>query len=199
MHPDIFSVEDLGVLTSLVTSAWSTGRDRDWGAKAGTLDWTCTETADHAVDTVLAPAFFLASRAQDDYPNFGWDPFTMGPEPTPEQLVHGLETAARILSAVVSTAAPDARAVIWRWPEVETRPPGDFIPRGGLELILHAHDVCTGLRVPFEPPAGLCHRLREHTRPWPVWSLWQEFPNTDDPWGDLLHASDRFRQPGTTA
>jgi hypothetical protein len=62
-------------------------------------------------------------------------------------------------------------------------------------LILHAHDVCSGLRVPFEPPAGLCHRLREHTRPWPMWTLvWNTPGRGDDPWGDLLDASGRRRQ-----
>jgi len=57
-----------------------------------------------------------------------------------------------------------------------------------------AHDVCTGLQVPFEPPTGLCYRLREHTRPWPMWTLtWIGLGRTEDPWGDLLTASGRHR------
>ena len=31
-----------------------------------------------------------------------------------------------------------------------------------MELILHAHDVCSGLGVKFEPDLYLCRRLREH-------------------------------------
>lgn len=188
----MFSLADLDTLTGLVAVAWTAGADRDWSAPAGTLEWSCTRTADHAVDTVVAPALFLASRNVDAYPDFGWD-FTMGPHATPELLVHGLEAASRILAGVVAGAEPEARAVIWRRPQVEIRPPADFVPRGALELILHAHDVCAGLGVPFEPPAELCERLREHTRTWPMWSFWSELPCTDDPWGDLLGASGRRR------
>ena len=63
-----------------------------------------------------------------------------------------------------------------------------------MELILHAHDVCAGLVVSFEPPADLCHRLREHTRNWPMWNgPWRELGRSDDAWGDLLTASGRAR------
>ena len=53
----------------------------------------------------------------------------MGPDARPEDLVEALGTVARILSAVVSAAPPDARAVIWRRPRVEVRGPDDFAPR----------------------------------------------------------------------
>src|SRR5688500_9907570 len=117
--------------------------------RAGTLEWSCTKTADHVVDAVLAPAFFLASRRLDDYPAGGWSP---GENASPEQLADGLEMAARILSAVVRGAEPDTRAIIWRLPHVEARGPIDFVPRGALELILHAHDIAVGLAVDFSPP-----------------------------------------------
>lgn len=188
----VFSIDDLEVLTELVAEAWTSGADRDWSVPAGTLEWSCTNTADHAVDTVVAPALFLASRRTDGYPDLEWDT-TMGSAATPVRLVEGLRTASRILAGVVTAAEPDVRAVIWRRPRVEARPPADFIPRGGLELILHAHDVCAGLTVPFEPPADLCERLREHTRAWPMWTVWDALGATDDAWGDLLGASGRHR------
>jgi hypothetical protein len=60
--------------------------------------------------------------------------------------------------------------------------------------VLHAHDVSVGLGVAFEPPAGACERLREHTRLWPMWSIeWQRLGRTEDAWGDLLAASGRDR------
>ncbi|MGH9276331.1 MAG: hypothetical protein ACRDZU_16930, partial [Acidimicrobiales bacterium] len=73
-----FSCVDLVALTAEVVDAWRAGADADWSARAGTLSWSCTHTADHAVDTVLAPAFFLASRNRDHYPAF--EPSTMGPD-----------------------------------------------------------------------------------------------------------------------
>jgi hypothetical protein len=179
-------------VSALVANAWRAGIDRDWSAKAGTLEWTCTKTADHAIDTVLAPAFFLASRKLDGYPKF--DDFTVGPDAAPRDLIDGLGTATRILVAVIAAAEPEARAVIRRHPEITVAGPEDFAPRGGLELILHAHDVCAGLGVPFEPPSDICFRLREHTRHWPSWAGGSRgLGSSDDPWGDMLRSSGRSR------
>jgi hypothetical protein len=144
------------------------------------------------VDAVLAPAFFLASRRQDAYPEFGV--FSPGPTADPGLLIEALETSSRILAAVVAAAPPDTRAVLWRRPQVETRSPEDFVPRGALELILHAHDVCLGLGVPFVPSSDLCDRLRRHTASWPMWDVsngWRPLDLSRDPWSDLLTASGR--------
>jgi hypothetical protein len=191
-----FTTTDLEQVSALAAAAWREGRDRDWSARAGTLEWSCTKTADHAVDTLLAPAFFLASRKLDGYPALGGSDFTVGPNATPDDLIEGLQTATRILVAVIVTAEPSARAVIRRRPHVHVAGPEDFAPRGGLELILHAHDVCVGLGVAFEPPADVAARLREHTRSWPMWDgPGNELGSSDDPWGDMLAGSGRQRRP----
>jgi hypothetical protein len=189
----VFTTTDLLDLGEIVAASWQAGSDRDWSVPAGTLDWTCAATADHAVDCVFAPAHFLASRRLDDYPDIGV--YSVGPDPRPAQLVEAVGVACRVLAAVVADAErePGVRAILFRGPILGV--PADFAPRGGLELVLHAHDVCTGLDVPFEPPAALCARLREHTRPWALWTrYWNGLPSTDDPWGDLLSASGRHRQ-----
>jgi hypothetical protein len=186
-----FTGDDLTALAALVAERWRAGADRDWSAPAGTLTWSCARTADHAVDTVMAPAMFLASRRQHDYPPYGVT--SAGPEATPEVLAEAVEAAARVLAAVVAATDPDVRAVIWRRPQVTTRGPEDFPPRGALELILHGHDVCRGLGVPFDPPSELCDRLRHHTRGWPHWASpgWRALRLDGDPWADLLRASGR--------
>lgn len=186
-----FSCDDLAELAGLVAAAWRAGAARDWSAPAGTLEWSCARTADHAVDTVVAPAFFLASRRQDDYPPYGVS--SPGPDATPAQLAEALETAARILIAVVAAAPVDTTAIIWRRPRPETRPPADFVPRGGLELALHGHDVCAGLGVAYAPPPALADRLRRHTADWPHWRSpgWSPLTLDGDPWADLLRASGR--------
>jgi hypothetical protein len=104
-----------------------------------------------------------------------------------------MAAVGRVLSAVIATALPGASAVIWRRPLPEVRPASDFAARGALEMILHGHDVCAGLGVPFAPPADVCARLRDHSRDWPHWRNpgWHEAAGTDDPWDDLLAASGR--------
>jgi hypothetical protein len=190
---ETFTVDDLLELTDLVATAWDSASDHDWTVPAGTVEWSCLATADHAVDCVYAPTFFLASRRTDRYPEFGAS-MTLGDAATPARLVESLWIATRLLAGVVRDAAPETRAVIFRRPSVIVGAPADFVPRGALELGLHAHDVCAGLGVPFEPTAPLAHRLREHTRPWPMWTLvWKPLGTTDDPWRDLLTASGRTR------
>ncbi len=185
-----FTAGDLEELSALVATTWTAAADGDWSAPAGTLEWSCLATADHAVDCVYAPAFFLASRRTDRYPHAGGD-LTMGEEATPERLVESLAIATRLLVAVVRDTPDDVRAVIFRRPP-QLGAPGDFLPRAALELALHAHDVSVGLAVPFEPAPAIARRLREHTRPWPMWTTeWNGLGDTDDPWRDLLTASGR--------
>jgi hypothetical protein len=183
----------LGV-TEYVAAAWEQGVARDWSARAGTLEWSCTRTADHAYDATLAIGFFLASRRQDRYPELG-GPTTLGNAPWPSQLVEGIAIAGRLVAGVVATTPEEVRAIIWRRPETAVAPPSDFAPRAALEAILHGHDVAAGIGVPYEPPEGLCERLRDHTHDWPHWRSpgWKRLPRTSDPWQDLLDASGRSR------
>lgn len=188
-----FTATDLCDLAAYVAATWSAAADLDWSAQAGTLEWTCLRTADHAVDCVWAPVFFLASRRQDRYPDIGAD-MAIGEGANPARLVESLDMASRVLCAVIRDTPPGVRSVIFRRPEVLVGAPPDYAPRAAMELILHAHDVGLGLGVEFEPDAELCSHLREHTRPWPMWTVaWHGLAQTDDPWQDLLIGSGRQR------
>ena len=183
-----FTVEDFDQLSRLVMEAWESGVDRDWSVPAGTLEWSCFTTADHTVDCVFSYALFLASRRQDTYPNF--TELHALPGASPADLLYGLRAVCTMLTAVITIAEPGARAVIWIRNGGHTAPAPDFAARGGHELILHAHDVCSGLGVPFDPPRDLCQRLWDHTRDWP---MGPPLDSTDDPWSDLLERSGRAR------
>jgi hypothetical protein len=195
-HGGPFTRSDLDRVARAAVEAWRSGADRDWSAPAGTLSWSCTRTADHCVDAVLAVGLFLASGRQDSYPAWAGERL-MGDDATPERLAEALGAVATVVSGVVAVADPDRRAVIWLRPVPGTGTPPDFAARAALELVLHAHDVASGLGVPFEPPADACARLRDHTRGWPHWWApgWSPAPTTDDPWADLLAASGRHRHP----
>jgi hypothetical protein len=183
-----FTTEDFDQLSRLVIEAWTSALDRDWSVPAGTLEWSCFDTADHTVDCVFSYALFLASRRQASYPNF--TELHALPGASPADLVEGLRAVCTMLTAVVTIAEPGARAIIWIRNGGATAPAADFAARGGHELILHAHDVCTGLGMPFDPPRDLCQRLWDHTRDWP---MGPPVGTTADPWSDLLQRSGRGR------
>jgi hypothetical protein len=188
---ETFTVADLFALSKLVAATWTAAAERDWSVRAGPVEWSCLHAADHAVDCVYAPAFFLASRRVDGYPEVGGN-LMFGTAATPARLVASLELATRVLAGVVRDAPPTTRAVIFRRPTIITGAPADFVPRAAVELALHAADVASGLGVAFTPPRDLCFRLREHTRPWPMWTVaWSGLPTTEDPWRDLLIGSGR--------
>jgi hypothetical protein len=193
----MFSPEDLVVCTDYVADAWGQGLDRDWSVPAGTLEWSCTVTADHAFDATLAIGVFLASRRTDRYPDWG-DPMTVGPDPRPDQLVEAIAVAGRLVAGVAATTPPDAEAILMRNPVV-LAPPRDFPARAALEAILHGHDVAQGLDVAFDPPRDVCERLRDHTRDWRHWSgnVWPPLQFTDDPWVDIVTASGRRIHQGS--
>lgn len=183
-----FTVEDLDTLSDLVLEAWGSAVERDWSVPAGTLEWTCLATAEHTVDCVFSYALMLASRKTDGYPAF--DLLRALPDAGPTDLVEGLRAVTTMLTATIRAAPPDARATIFggsRAPVVAG--PAHFAPRGGLEIALHAHDVCSGLGVGFAPPADLCARLFLATDGWP--GAVEGFVPTGAPWPDLVTRSGR--------
>ncbi|HEX7132202.1 MAG TPA: maleylpyruvate isomerase N-terminal domain-containing protein [Iamia sp.] len=183
-----FTVDDLEAVGELALAAWGSAVDRDWSVPAGTLEWTCLATADHTIDCVFSYALFLASRKEDGYPAF--DLLRALPEAGPADMLDGLRAVVGMLAAVIRTAPPDARATLFGGgghPVVTG--PAPFAPRGGLELALHAHDVCSGLGVEFEPPAGVGARLLAATDGWP--GAGAGFTPTGDAWADLLVRSGR--------
>ena len=185
-----FTAGDLEALTASVVDVWREGADLDWSVPATSTGWTCWATAEHAVDCVLAPALFLASRRTDRYPEGG--EWSAAGEQTVDVLIEALEMHSRILIGVVETTPPDVRAICWRNPVVEVRPPADFLPRGALELVLHAQDVCGGLGLPFAPPTDAMDHLRHHVKDWPFFAgYWQPLTLEGDPWEDLKRVSGR--------
>ena len=69
---------------------------------------------------------------------------------------------------------PAGRAGDLLAPPAEVRPPADFLPRGALELVLHAQDVCGGLGLDFDPPSEAVDHLRHHVADWPFFAGYWE-------------------------
>jgi hypothetical protein len=182
-----FTVTDLRAAGDLLLDRWAGAAGRDWSVPAGTLEWSCHRTADHLVDCVFSYGLFLASGKRDGYPRFG--ELHALPGASPADLGDGLRAVLAMLCATIGAAPPTAEAVIWRRPVLTLGAPADFAARGGLELVLHGHDVCSGLGVAYEPDADACRRLFAHTADWPGHAV--PVSPTDDIWGDLLTRSGR--------
>ena len=99
-----FTVADLDALSELVATTWTAAANQDWSVNAGTFEWSCLKTADHAVDCVYSPAFFLASRKVDGYPEVGLD-MTIGKHASARLLVQSLGIATRMLDGAHSSCA----------------------------------------------------------------------------------------------
>jgi hypothetical protein len=182
-----FTADDFAQVGTLALATWQAGVDRDWSVPAGTLEWSCRTTAEHVIDSALAPAFFLASRRLESYPLF--ENTEVQASATIPDLIDCLRAVVNVVGCVLVATEPDARAIIRRNPVPTTAPAADFAPRCGLELILHNFDIACGLRVPFDPPRDLCARLYAATVDYPR----EEITRTDDSWSDLLASRGRPR------
>ncbi|MEV7725111.1 maleylpyruvate isomerase N-terminal domain-containing protein [Streptomyces sp. NPDC087917] len=155
----------------------------DWSLPAAGLDWSCRDTAVHLAGDLTGFAAQLAGRARDRYL-----PLTVGAAPgtPPDGLVDLVEAGGRLLVAAVRAARPQDRA----WHPAGLADPGAFAAMGAAELLLHTHDVLTGLGRVGHPrdrdAAAVLDRLFPHA------------PRSAaaGPWASLLAATGRADVPG---
>jgi RimJ/RimL family protein N-acetyltransferase len=157
---------------------------RDWdGVKAGRLEWSCRQTAEHIASDLIAYAGQLAGRPTEAYV-----PFEIVMEDGTDNagVVDVIEATGALLAAAVRTAPREARA-FHPYPFRSANREG-FAAMGIAEVLLHTHDIAQGLGVAYEPPAALCQgvltRIFPHVRPGP------------DHWRTLLWATGRGELPG---
>ncbi|GAA1646666.1 maleylpyruvate isomerase N-terminal domain-containing protein [Actinoplanes couchii] len=119
----------------------------DWSVRAGDLDWTCAETAAHVAHDLTAYATQLAGRVPDAYL-----PLDLGVRPgtAPAVILRVAAACGAMLSSVLRTAGPEARA--WHWGPTD---PAGFAAMGVNETLVHTWDVTRGLTIPWAPPRRL--------------------------------------------
>src|SRR4051794_6492934 len=121
--------------------------DRDWQVPAGPLEWSCQETAAHVANDLAKYAAQLAGRATDRYLPFDLVPF---PAATTTDILDIVAACGRLLAAVVERAGPAARA--WHWGMADA---AGFAAMGVGEVLVHTHDITSGLGVDWWPPGDL--------------------------------------------
>ncbi|NLU75111.1 hypothetical protein HCC61_20935 [Streptomyces sp. HNM0575] len=120
----------------------------DWTVRAGTLDWSCLETAAHIAHDLLAYAGQVTAAPSDAYLPFD---LVVRPAASPADTLRTVTACGRLLSGALATAGPGLRA--WHWGPCDVT---GFAAMGVAETLLHTHDITGGLGVPWAPPSALC-------------------------------------------
>lgn len=169
--------------------------DADWSAQAGTLDWTCWETAEHLIDDLFAYAAQLGPATPPTQRNVTYwfhsardggpaNAIFVDREAGADGLFEALEATAGMLAALVTVRPPDVRA----FHSYGVSDPEGFAAMGVVETLVHAYDIGAGLGVDFTPPADLCDRALAR--------LFPEAPADTHRWQTLLWATGRADLPG---
>ncbi|AWS48106.1 maleylpyruvate isomerase family mycothiol-dependent enzyme [Streptosporangium sp. 'caverna'] len=177
------TADDVDTAISHVVATLSPATDGDWSVPAGTLEWSCRDTADHIGDCLMSYAGQLVAQPTDRYVRFmaGAEK-----EASPAQVLEFAETGARILAATVRTTPPHARA----YHPTGMADPEGFAAMGCVEALLHGQDIAQGLGLPFDPPREVCTRVLARMFPQAAVDL-----GAIDPWHALLWSTGRIELP----
>jgi hypothetical protein len=197
-EPGPVTADDVEEAADLAVRTFATCLDADWHVLAGTLDDDCWDTFEHVTTSLL---YYAAQVVPLRLPATGPTPFLWRPvgPGRPEQgvatdpgsgvagLLRVFGAVAGMLAAVVRTTPSSARAHhVWGRSD-----PEGFAAMGVVEILVHGHDVASGLDVAWEPPARLCARARHR--------LFPAAPTDTPPWPTLLWATGRAPLTGHDA
>ncbi|WP_299536570.1 VOC family protein [uncultured Streptomyces sp.] len=189
------TADDVDLAVHLAVDAFGQAPADGWRRPAGTLEWTCWETAEHLGDDLFAYAVQLAPRRPPlggevpyrwapDREGGPWNAVSADPEAGPAGLLQTLEASGALLSAMVRTVSPKVRA----YHSYGVSDPEGFAAMGIVETLVHAHDIAQGLGVDWTPPAALCDRVLAR--------LFPDAPADADRWTVLLWSTGRADLPG---
>ncbi len=139
--------QDVGTAVAEMLRVLSPHTAGDWTVPAGSLDWTCWQTAAHIGHDLLAYAGQLAAQPADAYLPFD---LNIRPTASPTEVLQAVTACGGLLSSALATASPTLRA--WHWGPCD---PEGFAAMGVAETLLHTHDITQGLTVDWLLPAPL--------------------------------------------
>jgi hypothetical protein len=175
--------DDLRRSAELATTALHPARYGDWSVPAGGLEWDCRTTIEHLLDTLILYTAHLATRTDRALPYL-----RRGDAGAPvRHLIRNVTSAAWILAGVAEATPPGTLAF---HPAGNSDAEG-FCAMGCDELLVHVHDIASGLGLPFRPPEDLAGGVL--LRLFPALSV------GDDAWSTLLWANGRLARHGEAA
>lgn len=152
----------------------------DWHVPAGSLDWSCWETAAHVAHDLTAYAMQLAARTDDVYLPVD---LTVRPGTAPARLLQIVGGCGRLLTTAIDAAGPQARA--WHWGPTD---PTGFAALGMNETLVHTYDIAQGLGLDWLPPADASRTILDR--------LFPDAPGAADPVDTLLRCTGRRGDTG---
>lgn len=184
------AADDLDMIVRLAVDTLADASAADWTQPAGSLTWTCWDTAEHLADDLFSYAVQIAPRTPPltrEVP-FAWDRLRAD---GPANAVHAdpaagvtgllqvLESCGALLAALVrvTPAAFRAHHVFGR------SDPYGFGAMGLVETLVHTHDLALGLGLDWDPPSDVVTRALDR--------LFPDAPRTHEPWPTLLWATGR--------
>ena len=170
-------IEDFEKASQACVAALEEAVDRDWTVAAGSLTWSCWQTADHLVDVIFSYAFQIAARPEKS--DLAFDELRAAPEAPASHLVNGLLAVSRMMTSTMRSS-PSGVTIPWHGQPIDLR---SWAAMGTREIILHTHDIATGLGVPYAPEADLAAAVLAFAHP--------DADPGHDPWASLVRASGR--------
>jgi uncharacterized protein (TIGR03083 family) len=180
LRPNDLRRNDLRRAVATAADALAPHTAADWSVRARDLEWSCSETLDHVITSLLWYAGNLATLATRR-------PGTVrdrDPNASTEHLLEALVLSGHILARVAEATPPGGRG----YHRMGMADATGFVAMGCDETLVHTGDICAGLGVRFDPPGDLCAALVARLFPWA--------PEHDDPWERLLWCNGRIALPG---
>jgi hypothetical protein len=144
------------VMPDLVTEATSEMRralgdslNSDWNVLAADLEWSCWGTAAHVTDDLFSYSSQILAQPSDNYLPIE---ATVDDEATPEDLLPSIAMCGELLRLAATSVPRDVRA----WHPYGTSDPEGFAAMGIVEVLVHTHDIASGLGIEWKPPPKLC-------------------------------------------
>jgi hypothetical protein len=188
------NADDVSRAVELARSVLAEATRLDWQVPAGTLEWTCWETVEHMSDDLFGYAAQLGPSRPSvtTFVPFGWQrrrpdgpPLTVFVDPAegPAGLIEVFESCGAMLAAMVAFVPPDRMS----FHSYGASDASGFAAMGVVEVLVHMHDVATGLGLAWAPPADLCAAALRR--------LFPAAPSDGDPWATLLSVTGRGPEP----
>jgi hypothetical protein len=167
--------DDVVVAADVIGGVLYLVADLDWSVPAGSLEWDVATTVAHMAGAVAKYALCLSCATT----RFIALHLVRYPQATNLDLVEAVTSTARSLAAVAANAPTTTRA----YHVSGMADPEGFVAMGCVELLVHGHDIATGLSVELHPPEDVCERVLQRLFPWVT--------HTASPWERLLWATGR--------